>query len=509
MLLPLVPLACRGDDGAPTGPNGGGEPAAVAASHAALDFTALGDSTRLTAEVRDAAGNTLDGVAVTWASTDEGVALVRASGWVVAVSNGQAAVVAKAGELTDTVAVAVQQVAAQLEVSPAAVVLGQGREAELSVVGALDANGHALDEGALAGLAVEWASADETLATVDETGRVTAVGWGAETIVTASAGQVSGQAAVSVLHQIAFVCALPGKLDICVMNADGSDLVNLTDAEGIDENAAWSPDGMRIAFRSSRSGGSDIYLMNADGSGLIRLTDDPGFDGAPIWSPDGTKIAFSTNRDGDNEIYVMNADGSGETNLTNHPATDVWPAWSPDGTRIAFQSDRDGNKEIYVMAANGGGPVNLTENDAIDANPVWLADGDRIAFESDRASLGDIYVMAVDGSEPVNLSQDPEFAFAPAWSPDGSRIVYVSSRNGNWDIYVMDADGSGQTPLAPDPATDFEPSWSPDGAFIVFTSQRDGYSHIHVVNADGSGLLNVSQAAGLILGRSAVWRPRP
>ena len=79
-LLPLLPLACGGEDGPPTGPNGGGEPAAVVASHAALDFTALGDSTRLTAEVRDAAGNALDGVAVTWASTDEDVARVRASG---------------------------------------------------------------------------------------------------------------------------------------------------------------------------------------------------------------------------------------------------------------------------------------------------------------------------------------------------------------------------------------------------------------------------------------------
>ena len=45
--------------------------------------------------------------------------------------------------------------------------------------------------------------------------------------------------------------------------------------------------------------------MNADGSNLINLTNNAAADLYPSWSPDGTKIAFGTNRDGNYEIYVM------------------------------------------------------------------------------------------------------------------------------------------------------------------------------------------------------------
>ena len=45
--------------------------------------------------------------------------------------------------------------------------------------------------------------------------------------------------------------------------------------------------------------------MNADGSNLTNLTNNAAHDIHPSWSPDGTKIAFVTIRDGNYEIYVM------------------------------------------------------------------------------------------------------------------------------------------------------------------------------------------------------------
>jgi CubicO group peptidase (beta-lactamase class C family) len=54
----------------------------------------------------------------------------------------------------------------------------------------------------------------------------------------------------------------------------------------------WSPDSSRLAFIRETGDAIDIYLMQADGTGVVQLTDDPAFDTFPIWSPDGSSILF-------------------------------------------------------------------------------------------------------------------------------------------------------------------------------------------------------------------------
>jgi tricorn protease-like protein len=217
----------------------------------------------------------------------------------------------------------------------------------------------------------------------------------------------------------------------------------------------------RIAFLSDRDGNYEIYVMDADGSNQMNLTDNPAYDWEPAWSPDGTRIAFASQRDGNWEIYVMGADGSIPAILTDNPADDWGPAWSRDGTRIAFMSDRDGNREIYVMDADGSNPVRLTDNPATDEHPAWSPDGTRIAFMSQRDGNWEIYVMDADGSNQMNLSNNLASDVHPAWSPDGTRIAFVSTRDGNWEVYVMDADGSNPVRLTDNPAYDYSPTWSP------------------------------------------------
>ncbi|GAG57122.1 unnamed protein product, partial [marine sediment metagenome] len=72
----------------------------------------------------------------------------------------------------------------------------------------------------------------------------------------------------------------------------------------------------KIAFESSRDDNDEIYVMDADGSNQVNLTNNPEGDSDPTLSPDGKKIAFKSNRDGKDEIYVMNADGSDQKRLT-------------------------------------------------------------------------------------------------------------------------------------------------------------------------------------------------
>jgi Tol biopolymer transport system component len=93
---------------------------------------------------------------------------------------------------------------------------------------------------------------------------------------------------------IAFMSDRAGNNNIWVIRPDGSDVHQVTDIPGISEYPTWSPDDSRIAFHctfgnilSNGTGDFEICVVNFDGTDLIQLTDAPGESKLPAWSPDG------------------------------------------------------------------------------------------------------------------------------------------------------------------------------------------------------------------------------
>ncbi len=139
------------------------------------------------------------------------------------------------------------------------------------------------------------------------------------------------------------------RFEICVIDADGSNMRNLTSAGNI--QPCWSPGGSRIAFVSGEGAMIDqIYVMGSNGKNKRQLTHDSGFKRSPAWSPDGEHIAYVDGQ----RIWVMNSNGANQRQLTSRidiefPDVDGHPTWSPDGETIAFHSTRlDGKLRIYL-----------------------------------------------------------------------------------------------------------------------------------------------------------------
>jgi Tol biopolymer transport system component len=165
--------------------------------------------------------------------------------------------------------------------------------------------------------------------------------------------------------KLAFTMSEGNDSEIVVVNADGSGRTIVT-ALG---NAAWpdwSPNGREIVFVGPGPAGDrqawDIYVMNADGSNVRNLTDSASVDLDPQWSPDGDRILFHSQRNfggeslHENEIYVMDSDGTNEVRLTNDGATDQFPVWSPDGSQVAFTSFEAGTQgavQLVVVNLDG------------------------------------------------------------------------------------------------------------------------------------------------------------
>ncbi len=263
----------------------------------------------------------------------------------------------------------------------------------------------------------------------------------------------------------------------------------------------------RIAFESDRNGSDEIFTMNANGSNVVRLTNHLASDVQPSWSNNGTRIAFCSTRDANFQIYAMNANGTSVTRLTNNLMNDFAPTWSPDSSKIAFESNRVGPWQIYVMNADGTNQLRLSNNSSNEGSPAWSPDGTRIVFTSFRHGDPEIYSMNVDGSEQTRLTNVSGFERNPTWSPDGSQIAFISGRDGTWEIYTMNGDGTNQTRLTNNTSFEDEPVWSPDGSRIAFRSDRDGNFEIYVMDADGSNHTNITQSSSR--DEHPSWGPKP
>jgi TolB protein len=68
--------------------------------------------------------------------------------------------------------------------------------------------------------------------------------------------------------------------------------------------------------------------MNADGSNVVQITDNRASDKDPAWSSDGQYIAFHSDLDGDLEIYVLALQDGTLTQITNNAADEQYPFWS-------------------------------------------------------------------------------------------------------------------------------------------------------------------------------------
>ncbi len=218
-----------------------------------------------------------------------------------------------------------------------------------------------------------------------------------------------------------YVWPLHAEYDIFTADPGGGNPQPLTDSDGYDAEAVYSPQGDRIVFTSLRSGDLELYLMNPDGSGVEQLTDQPGYDGGAFFSLDGKWI--------------------------------VWRASRPTGQALTDYRSlldegliRPGKLELYIMNLETRRPLRLTDNGAANFGPYWHPDGRHIIFSSNlhdpEGRNFDLYMIDIDSRELERITRYEGFDGFPMFSHDGRQLVFASNRlgkvRGETNVFIAD-----------------------------------------------------------------------
>ena len=174
---------------------------------------------------------------------------------------------------------------------------------------------------------------------------------------------------------IIFTSTRDGDLELYRMDADGSNVQRLTHTPGYDGGAFFSADCKKIVWRASRPEGEEledfrkllaedlvrpgkleIFVADADGSNVQQVTELDGAAFAPFFHPSGERILFSSNHHTPSgrefDIFAIDVDGTDLERITYTEGFDGFPMFSPDGKRLAFASNRNqgkpGETDVYV-----------------------------------------------------------------------------------------------------------------------------------------------------------------
>ena len=300
-----------------------------------------------------------------------------------------------------------------------------------------------------------------------------------------------------------------GRTGLWLLNLDARDprqLTQLSNPDGYDGHAAWSPDGRVIAFTravppdsANSRGRIGIALLEVD-SGVVRELPITGVTGPavndPSWTPDGNQIVFVTRMPQSakgGQAWIVSAVGGEARPLTQASAQTLAPVFSPDGRSMAyFGPDANGRMQVWTQKISPTGtavepPIRMTNHRDVTPTRIrWVRDGSAFLYSAD----GRLWKLAASLGPPVeirftaNLSIKRQKRVLPAarfpepgqqqpargvmglaLSPEGRRIGMLALGK----LWIVPLDGT-PSAVATVPFDATSLTWSPDGREVAWSA---------------------------------------
>jgi dipeptidyl aminopeptidase/acylaminoacyl peptidase len=300
--------------------------------------------------------------------------------------------------------------------------------------------------------------------------------------------------------------------DLWIVNTkDPKDHHKLTNREGSERNARWSPSGDRIAFVSNSDAGSEIYVYWTKSRSIARLTQLEGSPSNISWSPDGSQIAFS---------MKVKAKAPVLAKMPEKPKDAKWAKPPRITDRLKHEADGAGYidpgfNHIFTIPAEGGSPRQLTEGDLnYGGNLSWSPDGMKIFFSGNLNPEweydfrnSEVYAINTQTLLYETLTDRPGPDSRPVVSPDGKYVAYTGFEDKVQayqvrTLQLMDANGTNKRTISLNLDRDVnDVTWASDSKGLYFLYDDKGRTKIAYIDLKGKVTDIVDNVGGTTLGR--------
>jgi Tol biopolymer transport system component len=236
---------------------------------------------------------------------------------------------------------------------------------------------------------------------------------------------------------------------VMLMRPDGTGLHAVTKPQPQPDGLTWSPDETALVYSSA----GDLWRVDLDTGAVQDLTATPDAqESEAAWSPDGSRIAFLSLEGCSHctRVYVIAPDGTGRIEVADQGRR---PAWSPDGSRIALAGS-----PMRIVDLDAGSTVTFVGG----SFPAWSPNGRLVAFDG----LPGLRVLDTVGKTDRLVTK--KLGALPTWSPDGRRIAAAATTT---ELGIVYANGRGLRIVPRADLTSDGPSWSKATGLLAFVER--------------------------------------
>ncbi len=239
--------------------------------------------------------------------------------------------------------------------------------------------------------------------------------------------------------RIVYTTIRSGNMDLWVMNADGSDQKQLTsNMGGWNMRPRPTSDGRYIVFQSFNNNQNHIWRMDADGRNVIQLTNGNEANSSPDVSPDGRWVYY-TSAIGDNtSVWKISINGGTPVRVTDDNKA-VSPAVSPDGKMIAVHHDWDqtASFKVGILSAETGKLLKTFDLAVFRRVLRWTHDSQSLVYIQKKSP--NLWQQPFNSGQPrqltnFNLEKTWNFAF----SPDERQVAFVRGNINTESVLISD-----------------------------------------------------------------------